>query len=277
VAHLHILLDVGRPGPDYGGGMEADHPQEGQTMVTKQSLHIAYDDIGSGDPAVVLLHGLFANRTYYRGQVQHLTERHRVLNLDLRGHGESDIPEHGYSLDIFADDVIRVCDRAGVRRAVFCGHSFPVALRAALRRPDLAAGVVLLDGVVLFPPPVRARQGQLAQALQTDGWREALLGYFPGIAGAAAERVRADISAAPRFYAEPMMRELASSDSAEELAALGRPLMYVHSGGPADLERLRQVQPDAIIEEIPGAGHWSMLTAPDRVNALLDRYLEVIG
>lgn len=246
-------------------------------MVTEQRLHIAYDDVGNGDPAIVLLHGLFANRTYYAAQVQHVSRRHRVLNIDLRGHGDSDVPEKGYSLDVLADDVTRVCEEAGVSRAVLCGHSMPVALKAALRQPDLAAGLVLLDGVVLFPPPVREQQLGLAQALQTNRWREALLGFFPSIAGSAAQRVRSDIAAAPRFHAEPMMRDIASSDSADDLARVSCPLMYVHSGSPADLDRLRAVQPDVIVEEIPGAGHWQMLTAPDRVNALLDRFLEVIG
>jgi pimeloyl-ACP methyl ester carboxylesterase len=251
--------------------------QEDQIMLTEQTVHIAYDDTRSGDPTIVFLHGLFGNRTYYQAQVSHLSARHRVLSIDLRGHGDSAVPEQGYSLDILADDVIGVCDQAGLSRAVLCGHSMPVALRVALKRPSLAAGLVLLDGVVLFPPAVRERQGRLAQVLQTDAWREALLGFFPSIAGAAAERVRADISAAPRFYAEPIMRELALSDSAEELAALSCPLTYVHSDAPADLGRLHQVQPDAIIEEIPGAGHWAMLTVPDQVNAVLDRFLQVIG
>jgi pimeloyl-ACP methyl ester carboxylesterase len=83
-------------------------------MATEQKLHIAYDDVGTGDPAVVLLHGLFENRTPYAAQVRHLAQRRRVLNIDLRGHGESDIPEEGYSLDVLADDVARVCDEAGV-------------------------------------------------------------------------------------------------------------------------------------------------------------------
>jgi pimeloyl-ACP methyl ester carboxylesterase len=246
-------------------------------MLTEQNTHIAYDDLGQGDPVIVLLHGLFANRTYYAAQASHLARRQRVLNIDLRGHGESEIPEEGYSLDILADDVVRVCDEVGVTRAVFCGHSMAVALKAALRRPDLAAGVVLLDGAVLLPPEVREQQGQLIRVLQTDGWREALLGFFPGVAGPAAERVRADISAVPRFYAAPILRDIASSDMAEELAALGCPLMYIHSEIPTDVERLRELQPDAIIEAIPDVGHYQMLSAPDRLNALLDRFLEVIG
>ncbi len=246
-------------------------------MATEQQVRLAYNDIGTGEPAVVLVHGLFANRTYYAIQAQHLAARHRVLCIDLRGHGESDVPEQGYSLQTLADDVIRVCDELHVTRAVFCGHSMAVALHAALRRPELAAGVVLLDGAVLMPPDVREQLVRLAGVLQTDGWREALLGFFTSVAGPARARVQADISAVPRYYAEPMMRDIASSDEAEEIAALTCPLMYVHSQIPADLDRLRRVRPDAIIELIPGVGHYQMLSAPEEVNALLDRFLEMIG
>jgi len=94
-------------------------------MTTIQNVRIAFDDIGAGDPAVVLVHGLFCNRTYYAAQAQHLAARHRVLTIDLRGHGASDVPDHGYSLDSLAGDVIRVCEEVGVSRAVFGGHSMP--------------------------------------------------------------------------------------------------------------------------------------------------------
>jgi pimeloyl-ACP methyl ester carboxylesterase len=67
--------------------------QEGGVMTTDQKVHIAYDDLDAGDPAVVLLHGLFGNRTYYAAQAHHLAAGHRVLNIDLRGHGESEVPD----------------------------------------------------------------------------------------------------------------------------------------------------------------------------------------
>lgn len=250
-------------------------------MATQAKVHIAYDDIGTGDPAVVFVHGLFGDRTYYAEQARHLAERHRVLSIDLRGHGESDVPEQGYSLDTLADDVARVCDEAGVRRAVLCGHSMALALRVASRRPDLAAGVVLLDGAVIIQPdPLRGLMA-LAPALEGDGWREAALGYFERFAGPAADRVHADISRAPRWYAAPLVRDIANSNAtgsdARELAALGCPLMYVHATMPTDVERIRQLQPDAIIEAIPNVGHWVMLTAAKEVNALLDRFFEVIA
>ena len=187
------------------------------------------------------------------------------------------MPDEGYSLDILADDVIRVCEEAGVTRAVFCGFSFAVALKVVARRPDRAAGLVLLDGVVLLPRAERERQAQFAQVLETEGWREALLGFFGGVAASAADRVCADIAAAPRVYAAPIMRDIASSDSAQELAAVHCPLMYVHGRVPLDLERLRVLRPDAIVETIPNVGHYLMLTAPHEVNAALDCFLGAIG
>lgn len=248
-------------------------------MTTAQSVHIAYDDVGSGEPAIVFLHGLFEDRTYYRSQVEHLSPRHRVLSVDLRGHGESDAPAAPYSLDVLADDVIGVCEAAGVTQAVICSHSMALALRIATRRPDLAAGVVLLDGAVFFLPEAQGPMAGLLEALETDGWREALLGFFTSVAGPAAERVAADIKRAPRDYAAPMLRDIvaaARSEHAEELASLRCPLLYVHGAMPADLDRLRQAQPDVIIETVDGAGHYVMLAAPERLNAVLDRFLEVI-
>jgi pimeloyl-ACP methyl ester carboxylesterase len=245
-------------------------------MAATQTMHIAHDDIGSGHPAVVLLHGLFEDRTYYAAQAQHLSASHRVISIDLRGHGRSDVPEDGYTVDALADDVIRVCQGAGVSSAVFCGHSFALALRVAVRRPDLAAGVILLDGVVLMPDAERERLMGFTQVLETDGWRQALLGFFGGVAAGAVERVRSDIAVVPRVYAVPLLREIASSDNAEELAAARCPLLYVHSGMPTDLERLRALRPDAMVESIPNAGHYAMLTAPEAVNAALDRFLATI-
>ena len=246
-------------------------------MATAEGVHIAYDDIGAGEPAVVLLHGLFENRTYYTAQTKHLASRHRVLSIDLRGHGESDVPDDGYSIDVIADDVISLCRQAGITHAVFCGHSFPVALRIAVRRPELVAGLVLLDGVVLLPDEVRERQAVFAQVLETEEGRDAAVGYFASRAATAVERVSADIAAAPAVYAGPLMRDIASSDGVEDLVTARCPILYVHGTAPIDLERLRALRPDAVIETIPNSGHYLMLTAPAEVNAALDRFIATLA
>jgi pimeloyl-ACP methyl ester carboxylesterase len=209
-------------------------------------------------------------------QAQHIAVRRRVLSIDLRGHRESDVPEQGYSLDALPDDLVRVCDEAGISRAVFCGHSMAVALKVALRRPDFAAGVVLLDGAVLMPADVRDLLKQLADVVRTDAWRAALRGFSPvsrdqpPSAYGRTSRCRGTMRSRSCATSRPQIRR-------KSWAALGCPLIYVHNQIPTDLTRLQSVRPDAIIEEIHGVDHYQMLTTPEQVNALLDRFLELVG
>src|SRR5947209_5031169 len=108
--------------------------------------------------------------------------------------------------------------------------------------------------VMLLPESERKMMAGFAQVLDTDDWREALLGFFGSLAGDAVDRVRADIAAAPRVYAAPMMRDIGSSDFADDLAAVRCPVMYIHARVPLDIDRLQLLRPDAIVETIPNAG-----------------------
>ena len=98
-------------------------------------LRIAYEDAGSGSPAVVLIHGAYASSAHYASQIEHASKRHRVLAPDLRGHGDSDTPEGPFGIREVAEDVLAVCDAAGVATAVVCGHSWAVPLQVAALRP----------------------------------------------------------------------------------------------------------------------------------------------
>lgn len=257
-------------------------PAPSARMAVVRGRRIAFEVSGAGDPAVVLIHGAFENRGYFARQVQHLTPRHRVLTIDLPGHGQSDVPDSGFCVRDFAQDVIGVCEAAGIDRAVLCGHSMPVALEVATLRPALAAGVVLLDGVVLFPEPVRsAVLASLLPGLQGDDWMEALRSFFGSLVGphdspAVKARVIDDLGRAPRSMPAPFMQDIMASDFAAELSATTCPLLYVHAGAPADLERLRRLRPDALVGRVVGSGHYLTLQVPDQVNAMLDRFLQIV-
>jgi pimeloyl-ACP methyl ester carboxylesterase len=253
-----------------------------QTAVAN-GLRIAYEDVGHGSPAVVLIHGAFGNRTHYAAQIKHLAQRRRVLALDLRGHGESDVPRDGYQLRDYAKDVIAVCEAAGLDRYVLCGHSMPVALLAASLNPDRVAGVALLDGAILYPESLRSQVlANLVPVLEGDGSTEAIQGYLVGRgigpydSAELKARVMAEIAAAPDRIAAPLMRDVMTLDSSQLLTG-GYPLLYVHARVPADLTRLRELRPDVLLGSVVGSGHWVMLAVPDQVNAMLDRFLQIIA
>lgn len=248
-------------------------------------VEIAYEEAGQGDPAVILIHPPFGSRSHFTAVFDHLKRQHRVIALDLRGCGESGTPAEGFRIVDLAGDVRAVCRAAHVDRAVLCGHSLggTVALEVAALEPQLAAGVALLDPVVLFPEPVR-RQAieQLVPALAGPAWLEALRGYIAGRMFGPFDppevrrRIEQEVAALPAHMSAPLMRDGMSHDFSDRLAAGKYPLLFVHAQVPADLARLRQLRPDAIVASVAGSGHFLTLIVPDQVNAMLDRFLDIV-
>jgi pimeloyl-ACP methyl ester carboxylesterase len=252
--------------------------------VSVGNLDLSYESVGTGDPAVMFIHGAFQDRSYFAAQAAHLSGRRRVVTLDLRGHGESTVPTE-VNVEDFADDVIAVADEAGLDSVVLCGHSMAgvVALKAAAARPELARGVVMLDGTVLFPEPVRQLgSASLVPALASDGWRDALRGYFgsrildPQDPPELHARVMAAVGQTRPEFARTLFTSLFASDFADDLANAPCPLLYIHAKAPTDLQRLLEIRPDAMIGQVVGSSHYLMLSVPDQVNAMLDRFLYVV-
>ena len=96
--------------------------------------------------AVILLHGL-ADSSFSFSRVLPLLPAHlKVVAVDQRGHGDSDRPAFGYTVDTFASDLLALMNVLQIDRATIVGHSMGsfVARRAAERAPDRVARLVLI-------------------------------------------------------------------------------------------------------------------------------------
>jgi pimeloyl-ACP methyl ester carboxylesterase len=131
-------------------------------MATKsfqfEGNRLVYDEYGKRDKVVVLLPGLLFSRKMHRPLAQQLEERgHRVLCLDLLGHGESDRPPEmwNYGMTAFGRQTIALLDHAGVDQAVIGGTSLGAnaALEAAAVGPERVKGMLIempvLDNALL--------------------------------------------------------------------------------------------------------------------------------
>ena len=169
---------------------------------------------GGDDAPFVLVHGLASNARLWDGVGDVLAGLgHRVAAVDLRGHGRSDKPDHGYDYPTVCDDVAAVVDALGMDRPVVVGQSWGgnVVLELAARHPHLARGAACVDGGTLDLQARFASWGECASALApprlegtpfTDIERmlRAMHADWPesGIAGAlACFEVRADGTVAP--------------------------------------------------------------------------------
>src|SRR5690349_9128019 len=111
-------------------------------------MQLAFDDTGSGDPAIVFLHGWCCDRSYFAPQVDHFSAAHRVISVDQRGHGEAHpAPDSDCSIAAFAGDAAELIESLGLDRPLVVGHSLGgiISLALAASRPDLVRGVVMVD------------------------------------------------------------------------------------------------------------------------------------
>ncbi len=102
----------------------------------------------SPDRVVLLVHGITANSQYWAELGPVLGEQGWfALAPDLRGRGRSAKPPHGYGLPLHADDLLSLCDRFGVRRVRFVGHSLGalIGLYLAAVHPHRIDKLVLVD------------------------------------------------------------------------------------------------------------------------------------
>lgn len=102
----------------------------------------------NGSP-IVLLHCFTCASDWWDRMMPRLQRRHRVIALDLLGHGGSEKPSSGYSIENQADLVAQALSRIGVRDAEVVGHSLggPVAVALAEQSPRLVDRLVIIDSI----------------------------------------------------------------------------------------------------------------------------------
>ena len=102
-------------------------------------VRLFYEETGAPDaPPLVLIMGWGGDHTAWALQVPAFAAGHRVIALDNRGAGQSEVPEGSYTIPGMAEDVIGLLDALGIPRAHICGASMGgmIAQELALRHPD---------------------------------------------------------------------------------------------------------------------------------------------
>jgi pimeloyl-ACP methyl ester carboxylesterase len=105
----------------------------------------------------------------FRAQAEHFARYHRVVSLDLRGHGESDKPQGDYPIAAYADDIAYIIDQLGLGRVVAVGHTMGgiTVLQLAAAHPGRVAGIIMVDPApFVFPPEFRTGLEAMAGAIE---------------------------------------------------------------------------------------------------------------
>jgi pimeloyl-ACP methyl ester carboxylesterase len=117
-----------------------------QKSITFKNANISFSDIGKGT-AVVLIHGFLENSTMWKNIVPQLSQRNRIIMMDLLGHGHSDCLGYVHSMELFSETVEAVLNHLKIRKYILVGHSLGgyISLALAKKNPNKIKGLCLLN------------------------------------------------------------------------------------------------------------------------------------
>lgn len=259
-------------------------------LDTPERPSLYFEDRGDGPP-VLLLHSFLCSGDMWRHQVEPLARRHRVINLDLRGHGRSGFATGAFTLYDMVDDALAVLDHLGIERAAWAGLSIGgmIALRAALTAPGRVSSLLLFDtdGGAEKPFP-KLKYRVLAFGASLVGIRPFVPAVLPLMFGRTTRREHPDL---PREWARrfrdahmPSVRRgveaiVRRESMLDRLGDVPHPALVVVGAEdetlpPSRARRLAEGLPDARLREIPQAGHLSALERPRLVTDLMLGFLK---
>lgn len=251
--------------------------------LERDGTRLYCEERGSGSPPLVLIHGWTCDHTFLEPQARHFEKRHRVVSLDLRGHGRSDKPEQVYRMSGLADDVAWTCARLGIEKPVLIGHSMGglISLVVAAEHPELPAAIVSLDSAIipteatsaLIQSLIAGLHGPDAQAVQRQFVADAM--FLPSDDAARKQKIVDAMCAAPRHVMVSAFEQLFGFDHAPVVARCRVPWLALFAQEHSDVARLRQLCPSLTVGQTVGSGHFLQLEVPEQVNAMIERFLRV--
>jgi pimeloyl-ACP methyl ester carboxylesterase len=261
-------------------------------ILERQGARIFYETEGQG-PAILLGHSLLCDNRMWEGVAPELARTHRVININVRGHGGSTAP-HPFTLEDLAGDWLAILDREGIESAVLCGLSMGAmtALRVALAAPERVRGLILLDtSADPEVPPKRIQYAAMIELVRAFGhidfiykivkrimFSETTLRERPWIAQREIYRMK-EKDAHQLYHAVHAVFDRGTV--LDRVPQINAPALVMVGADdvatpPIRSERLAAALPNARLHVIPGAGHLSALEAPSAVIREISEFLSLL-
>ena len=257
------------------------------------TVGLGVDDLGEGEPALLLLTGWCSSRERWAKAAPLLAEHRRVVSFEWRGHGASRPAAGDFGTAEMVQDALSVIDAAGLETVIPCSasHSGWVAIELRRRLGERVPAIVHLDWMV--HEPSRAYMDLLSELQEPDRWPHARDMLFEiWRAGEESEAIDAAIEVMRGQSAEMWMRSGREIEASYRRA--GSPLRALSAfptvpavshlyGQPATPEYLDAQQQFAeehdwySVRRVDARTHFSMIEAPREVASEIERLAAAVG
>lgn len=243
-------------------------------VTIAKGLNLFYRKSGSGDRHLLLIHGNTASSLWWEKVMGLLPEGVTAWAPDLRGCGDSDKPEGGWTMADLGDDVFQFCEAVGIRRATVVGHSLggAVAQQLTVDHPELVERLVLVNsaepaGLVTAPE----RYAQLEVAIrQPELLKMALAAMMPTAPkDEFYHRLLEESVTKSAGALIPNGRALDNMNLVEQVKGIRVPVLILYGQQDAlitleMMQRANQQIPGSTLEVWPEVGHSAPVEDPER-------------
>lgn len=269
------------------GAMEA-RAEWPHVVLSKDGTPVSYEVSGTGDPTLVFVHGWSCDARYWRFQVPFFTRNHRVVVLDLAGHGHSGMSRTRYTMRAFGEDVRAVVEETGSSRVILVGHSMggSVIAEAARLMPDRVIGLIGVDTLenIEYPltlPELEEMLAPFRQDFQAGSRQFVGQMISPDTDPLIRDWILADMSSAPPSIALSAMKEMMwqyiTGEASKIFEKIRIPVVTVNGElWPIDYEanRRHMFSFDAIV--LKDSDHFLMMDKPEEFNAALEKAIDMV-
>ncbi len=249
--------------------------------VKFENNKIRYYDIGSkkSKNALVFVHCWTCNVDFWKDNYNAFPN-YRVIAMDLPGHGTSDKPKIDYSMEYFANAVDAVIKKAGVKKAVFAGHSMgtPIIRRYYELYPEKTLGLIIVDGALLSFGP-RADVEKFFEPLFKDyknGAATFIDGMIPTVAPDLKSFIRSSMLATPDYVGSSAMK-LMLDDAYAAHGKISVPVLAIMAPSPfwpKDLEQqYKAIAPNTDFQMWTGVSHFLHMEKPKEFNSTVTEFI----
>lgn len=257
-------------------------------FATLGEVRLFYTDEGRGDPPMLFVHGYSCDSHDWMWQLPHFAKSHRVIAVDLRGHGRSSVPAEGYHPTDFATDLAALLAQLDPGPVIAVGHSMGgnIVSALAVEHPERVIAAVCVDPSYLIADEVHAGVESAREAMKADP--VAVAQQFLGATYAPASpphlrswHLRRAAGVPPHVLCEAMWnRGALARRSLAEPYLRGRrcPVLAIYAKDDnVAAEAALLTDPRSRVFAWPGSGHWLHQERPAEFNAVVDAWLGDIG
>lgn len=263
----------------------ADWPR---IVPSKDGTPISFEVFGAGEPTLVFVHGWCCDARYWREQVPYFSKTHRVVVLDLAGHGHSGMGRTRYTMESFGQDVRAVTEAAGGSRFILIGHSMggPVVAEAARLMPGRVEGIIGVDTLKNVELQLtRDEVRKMTAPMEKDfpsGCRQFIGNMLSWRTDSRLkEWITADMSAAPPAVGisamNEMMEQYVTGEAARVFDGLPVPVVTLSSTRlliNAKGNRKHMAAYESLF--VKNSDHFMMLGRPEEFNPLLEKAIGML-